>query len=118
MEKFTLDLNIVDRTILEDIAKEKGYASAREFINDQVKNFPADLDQDKLLCDGKPRKCKNIYDIPKENERFYSKLACVHSTTVSAIIFRYVILPHLANRRIVRLLCSAKAVNPDCRENF
>lgn len=100
MEKFSLDLNIIDRNILETVAKERGYSNAREFINDIVNEFPKGVNVTKLTCKGKARKCKNIYDIPQEHNDFYMTLSCRHSTTVSAIIFRYVIFPYIAKKYI------------------
>lgn len=99
MEKFVLELNIDDKLLLNEIAKEKGFETDRELINNLITSFPSDIDITKMKCVQKERKFKNNYDIPKEHEDFYAKLACVHSTTTSAIIFRYLLLPLLIEKK-------------------
>lgn len=103
MEKFVLELNTCDKLLLNDIAKEKGFETPRELINSLIKEFPAIVDINRLQCGKKERKFKNNYDIPREHEEFYSKLACVHSTTTSAVIFRYLLLPLLIEAKINEL---------------
>lgn len=98
MDRFSMKLNTIEKSFLEAVAKEEGYDSGRDFINAKVKEFPTMINPTMLACKGKSKKYKNIYDIPDEVEQFYNTLSCYHSTPVSAIIFRYIIFPHIAKK--------------------
>jgi hypothetical protein len=109
MDQFTLELNILDRNILEDAAKSKGFDSARSMINDMLKTFPAPF-KGKDICSGKRQKCRNLYDIPPEHMEFYKKLACRHSTTVSGIISRYMVFPIIIEQYILSVISDERGL--------
>ncbi len=95
MENFSLELNDFDRKILEAVAKQKGYANGRDMINDLVEKFPETINKKKIMCKGKSRKFKNIYPIPTKHVEFYNALKCQHSSTLSGIVFKFVIFPEM-----------------------
>lgn len=92
MDKFSLELNENDRNILKTVASNLGYESDRDMINQLLKKF-AEENEKNVECSRKKSKFKNIYDLPPEIAPFYMQLACIHSTTVSSVIFRYIIFP-------------------------
>lgn len=100
MDSFTLDLNFSDLQILKDISKEKKFANVRELINKKVAAFPSTYKTHKCECRKKQKKFKNIYTIPENQIEFYEALACYHSTTVSTVIFRFIIMPLLLEKLI------------------
>lgn len=97
MEKFIVKHNTVDRETIEAIAIERGFKNTREFINSELREFPKRFSGD-MACKNKKQSFQNIYIIPEELEDFYTRLACLHSTTVSTIIYRYIIFAHIADR--------------------
>ena len=96
MEKFILNQNIDDWKILKDVAKELGYKNERDMINTLLDEFPGSIEEKKMICSKKDKKSRNIYDIPPKHIEFYNKLACRHSSTISGIIFRYLIWPKIS----------------------
>lgn len=101
MEKFSLELNQNDRDIMKDVALALGYTSDRDMINDLMIKFAAEH-KPNVVCEKKKAKFKNIYDIPPETIQFYQQLACSHSTTISSVIFRYIIFPKISTVVIER----------------
>lgn len=101
MDKFSLELNQKDREILKSAAIELGYTTDREMITDLMRKFATDHEAD-IVCEKKKAKFKNIYDIPPETSTFYSQLACSHSTTISSVIFRYIIFPLISKSVLER----------------
>lgn len=102
-EKFVLDLNLNDWGTLKEVAKEEGFDNTRDFIMDAVIKLSKSKDLTKV-CSGIRDKKRNHYPIPEEVKEFYDNLSCLHSTNVSAVIFRYVILPQIISRQQIRQL--------------
>ncbi len=93
-----LELNLNDWSTLGRCGS-KTNLNTREFINKQIAHFAEVFEP--MECAGVKRKIRNYYHIPEEHKELFQLLACHHSTNVSAIVFRYVILPVLISCPLV-----------------
>jgi hypothetical protein len=94
-EKFHAILTDHDWKRLEIAASKNGKKNVRRFLTSELYKLQRDF-KECTDCDGKAKKRYNHYQIPEELRPFYKRLACMYGTNVSAIIFRLVILPHIA----------------------
>jgi len=101
VEKFSLELNQNDREILKAVATDLGYNTDREMIDALLRQFATEH-KASVVCEKKKAKFKNIYDIPPKTSSFYQQLACSHSTTISSVIFRYIIFPHIKDYLVTK----------------
>jgi hypothetical protein len=83
---------------LEKAAQLHNKKNIRRFINAELYRLEKIMREDvkTVACEKNPDKRYNSYPIPEELRPFYAKLGCVYGTTVSAIIFRMLIFPHLS----------------------
>jgi hypothetical protein len=95
-EKFHAILTEHDWKRLEIAARMKGKKNVRRFLTSELYRLERDMKEELCSCDDKTKKRYNHYQIPEEIRPFYGKLACLYGTNVSAIIFRLIIVPHIA----------------------
>lgn len=94
-KQFVLDLNLTDWNTLTNRAKEAGFNTTREFIAFKMDVLVEKIKPLKDCSLNNKQKKRNNYEIPEKYEESFLKLACTHSTSVSAALFRYLILPEI-----------------------
>lgn len=93
-KQFVLNLNQNDWSLLDEIAKSKGYNNFREMVPDALEKLTKNKCFEKIWesrCDD--QRSKNNFTIPENLQDFYINLSCHDSTSVSLSIFRHVIIP-------------------------
>lgn len=93
-QKFVLELIKPDWHILKLIAEKNGYDRFKKMVPELLNETAGKIG--KLNdCKCPERRVKNNFEIPLELQDFYNTLACTHSISVSAAIFRYTIMPKI-----------------------
>lgn len=90
---------------LEDIAAKSGKKNSRRFIHTEMYRLYNQLNEVVPNCDTQIKRKLNIYKIPEELKPFYANLACMLGISVSEVISRLIIHPHL-NTAVIKELAA------------